>query len=264
MAMFTWQRVNSSGIRPFLAVAGIAAIAWSLLVVPILSTERDIVSVANAVMAGEPFKAEILESVDAPTESKSGSAVRSSLLEKVVVIRLRQAENAIREGDSKLVSQKLQLLAEAMDDAFRNAPNDAFLWLVQFWLDNTRIGMQPKHLRFLRMSYELGQYEGWLAAKRNGVALATYSALPKDLAEMAISEFVGLVNWGFVSEAAEIAAGPGRPIRNVLFDRLKGLKVNQRRALAQILYRQDLDDVLVPGIAPPRPQIPMPALPRDF
>jgi hypothetical protein len=114
------------------------------------------------------------------------------------------------------------------------------------------------------MSYELGPYEGWVAVKRCPIALTAFSALPRDLAERAISEFVGLVHWGLDSDAADIALGPGRPLRSVLFPRLKGLKYDQRRAFANLIYRRDVDDVLVPGVAPPSVKIPAPVLPPDF
>ena len=78
---------------------------------------------------------------------------------------------------------------------------------------------------------------------------------------MAISEFVNLVRWGIAEEAADIAAGPGLPLRSFLFPRLRDLKLDQRRSFAQAIYRRELDDVLVPGIDPPKPQIPMPVLP---
>ena len=86
------------------------------------------------------------------------------------------------------------------------------------------------------MSYDIGRYEGWIAIKRNRLALAYYPAMPSDLAEIAISEFVGLVRWGFAREAANIAAGPGRSHRSILFSRLKDLKVEQRRPFAQVMY----------------------------
>jgi hypothetical protein len=124
--------------------------------------------------------------------------------------------------------------------------------------------LRPDNLLFLRMSYDLGPYEGWIAIKRNRVALAAFAALTSDLAERAISEFVGLVRWGLISEAADIAAGTAPPLRRVLFARLKDLSYEQRRVFASTIYRREIDDVPVPGIAPPTNQIPLPVLPPDF
>jgi hypothetical protein len=249
--------------RLLLAIVGVVVIAWVIAVFPVFWSEKVIIDVAREVIAGNIFKPEILAAVEAQTETNSGPMRRSSLLGKATVIRLRQAEDAIRAGDLEMQDQKLESLGRIVDKTFLNAPSDPFLWLVRFWLDSTRNGLRPENLRFLRMSYDLGPYEGWIAVKRNRIALAAYSALPSDLAEQAISEFVGLVRWG-LADAVAIAAGPGRPLRGVLFPRLKDLNYEQRRAFANAIYGRELDDVPVPGIVPPTPQIPMPVLPPGF
>jgi hypothetical protein len=250
--------------RFILVTAGAAAMAWPVIAFPVFWRENVIVDVARAVFAGEAFKPEVLAAVEARTETDSGSMLRSSVLGKAAVIRLRQAEDAIRTGSPELVDQRLESLAQILRETFRNAPDDPFLWLTQFWLDTTRNGLRPDNLRFLKMSYDLGPYEGWIAVKRDRIALTAFPALPNDLAERAISEFVGLVRWGLVVEAADIAAGPALPLRNVLFPRLKDLDYEQRRAFAGVIYGRELDDVPIPGIAPPTPQIPMPVVPPDF
>jgi hypothetical protein len=250
--------------RLILTIFGAAAIAWAAFVFPVFWSERVIVDVAQAVTAGEAFKPDILEAVEASTEGEKGSALRSSVLSKAAVIRLRQAEDVIRAGDSEHFDQTLEALARIVDNSLENAPSDPFLWLTRFWLENTRGGLLADNLRFLRMSYDLGPYEGWIAVKRCPIALTAFPVLSNDLAERAISEFVDLVRWGIISDAANIAVGPGRPLRSILFPRLKGLKRDQRRAFANLIYRHDLDDVLVPGIALPPVKIPMPVLPPDF
>ena len=250
--------------RLILAIVGAMAMAWAVAVVPVFWSEKVIADVATAIVAGEAFKPDVLAAVDARTETNSGSKLRSAVLGKAAMIRLRQAEDAIRAGDPEVVKPKLESLTRIVQESLRNAPDDPFLWLVWFWLDTTRNGVQPDNLRFLRMSYELGPYEGWVAVKRNPVALTDFQALPNDLAERAISEFVGLVQWGLVPEASAIAAGPGRPLRSILFPRLKDLNYEQRRVFAGAVYGRELDDVPVPGIAPPPPPITKPVMPPDF
>jgi len=146
----------------------------------------------------------------------------------------------------------------------QNAPDDPLLWLVWFWLDASRNGLRPESLPFLQMSYDLGPYEGWIAVKRNRVALAAFPALTSELAERAISEFVGLVRWGLIPEAVDIAAETAPALRRVLFARLKDLSYEQRRIFASAIYGREIDDVQVPGIAPPNNQVPLPVLPPDF
>jgi len=255
---------NNTVARVILAIAGAAAMVWAITVFPTFSSEMAIVDVAKAVAAGEAFKPDVLAAVDVQVENNAGWTVRSSVLNKAAVIRLRQAENAIRTGDTGNIDRRVNSLTKIIDASLQNSPNDPFLWLARYWLSNFTNGFRLDHLRDLRMSYEIGRYEGWIAPKRNRLALAYYSVLPNDLAEMAIDEFVNLVRWGFAAEAADIAAGPGLPLRNVLYPRLKDLKVNERRPFAQAMYKRDLDDVPVPGIAPPKPDVPMPVMPPGF
>jgi len=250
--------------RLILAIAGAVAMAWAVAVFPAFRSENIIVEVARAVMAGDVFKSEALAAIDAQTETKSGSTFRSSVLGKVAVIRLRRAEDAVRSGDPKRIDQSIESLANIVDESLLSSPSDPFLWLVRYWLDSFSNGVRQQNLRFLRMSFDRGPYEGWIAIRRSRVALADFSALPNDLAELAISEFVGLVRWGLLPEAAEIAAGPAKSIRGTLFPRLKDLKYEQRRAFASLVYQRELDDVLVPGINPPPVKIPLPVLPPGF
>lgn len=250
--------------RLILALPGVLAMAWACAVFPTLSSEMSVVNVATAIMAGDVFKSEVLATVDVQTEDSSAYIVRSSILNKAAVIRLRLAEDAIRAEDRDRIDRSLDSLTRILDETLLNAPSDPFSWLARYWLHNTRNGFRLGHLRELRMSYDLGRYEGWIVVKRNGLALAAYSSMPSELAELAVSEFVGLVRWGFTSEAADIAAGPGLPLRSILYTRLKDLKVGQRRSFAQAMYGRDLDDVLVPGIDAPKPQIPMPVLPPGY
>jgi hypothetical protein len=258
----TIDRANAA--RFGLAIIGALAVAWAFAVFPVFRSESVIVDVARAVIVGEAFKPDVLAAVEARTETEGGARLRSSVLAKAAAIRLRRAEDAIRTGNTEVTDQRLDSLARGVDETLQNAPDDPFIWLVRFWLDSTRNGLRSDNLPFLRMSYELGPYEGWIALKRERIALAAFAALPQDLAERAISEFVRLVKWGLVSEAAEIAAGPGLPLREILFPRLKDLSYDQRHAFANAVYGRELDDVPVPGIAPPTPQIPMPILPPNF
>jgi hypothetical protein len=257
--------INRANAARFgLAITGATAMAWAFAVFPMFSSENVIVDVARAVITGEVFKPDVLAAVEARTEIDGRARLRSSVLGKAVVIRLRRAEDAIRAGNIEVTDQRFDSLARSVDEALQNAPDDPLIWLVRFWLDSTRNGLRSDNLSFLRTSYELGPYEGWIALKRDRIALAAFAALPNDLAERAISEFVELVKWGLVPEAAEIAAGPGLPLRGILFPRLRGLSYDQRRVFADAIYGRELDDVPVPGIAPPAPQIPMPILPPDF
>jgi hypothetical protein len=258
----TATRANISRIA--FVIAGVMAIAWAFVVIPTFWSENVIIDVARAVIDGEAFKPEVLTAVEAPTETKRGSMLRSAVLGKAAVIRLRQAEDAIRAGDPKVIKLRLESLTQIVQDTLRNAPDDPFLWLVWFWLDTTRNGVRASNLPFLQMSYDLGPYEGWIAIKRSRVALADFQALTSALAERATIEFVDLVRWGLVPQAVDVAAATSPPNRRIVFARLADVALDQRRAFASALYAREVDDVPVPGIAPPTNQIPLPIMPPDF
>jgi hypothetical protein len=248
-------RVGLILARLFMLAVGVAAIAWTIAVMPKFRASAPIAEVAARIIAGETYKPDVLQALVAGLDRSGAPALRSSVLSKVAIIRLRQAENAIANDDRQLVDARFMALSRAIDEALMNAPYDPFLWLVLFSLDNTRSSFSPAHMRYLQMSYALGPNEGWIAVKRSRIALGIFSALPPDVAEAAISEFVGLVRSHFSREAADIAAGPARPIRALLFARLREIKEADRRAFAKLLDDRDLDDIPVPGVAPP-PQRP--------
>lgn len=249
--------------RLIVAAAALSTLAWVLAVFPVLWSQRAIADVADAVIAGEAFRPEVLSAVVGQSETFAAPS-RPALAGKLAVIRLRQAEDASRLGDAELLDRTQQSLERAIDAALASAPEDPFLWLARFWLHTARQGLSAENIPFLRVSYDLGPREGWISIKRNRVALAAFPVLPADLADRAVSEFVDLVRWGLIREATDIASVTAPPLRTILFSRLAQLTVDQRRVFAQAVYARELDDVPVPGFPPPTPEIPMPVLPPGF
>jgi hypothetical protein len=250
--------------RIVLAATGAAAMAWAVAVLPVFWSGAAIAEVARGVIAGEAFKPDVLARAEARIGSDDVAIRRSSMLGRAAVIRLRQTEDAIRAGDITLIDQRFESLDQSIRAALRNAPEDPFLWMALCWVEATRNGLRPDNLRFLQMSYDLGPHEGWIALKRNRLALAAYPVLPSGLAEQAIFEFAEMVRWGLNFEASALAAEADPKLRAILFARLKNIGEEQRRAFAKVFYTRELDEVPVPGIPPPVPKIPMPIVPPDL
>ncbi len=219
-------------------------------------------SVAHGIRAGDIYKNETLVAVDNRIRDY-GNSFEPSAASKIVFVRLREAEDAI-DANRDDVESKLTALDDAIELALTATPGDSFLWLERFWLDNMRKGLLPEHFEALRASYRLGPHEGWIALKRNRIAMATLAALPEDLRQLAFGEFVDLVRWGFIGQTAAIAAQLDRQTRSALFRRLQDVKLAQRRPFAQEIYRQGLDDVWIPGVDPPPRQVPIPVLPPGY
>ena len=100
------------------------------------------------------------------------------------------------------------------------------------------------------MSYRLGPYEGWVASRRNYIALANFADLPDDLKEAALTEFRDLVVSGYDDTATLILAGPGWVIRDKLLFSLKDAPDDAKRRFAASVDELS-DDIVVPGVEKP-------------
>jgi len=219
---------------------------------PAFARQVPIQRVATHVLNGDPFKsrvlAELMPQVEAAerTEPCSPAVMRSA-----AIIRTRMAEQAIADGDD--IDARLNALRDSIRRSLACSPADPFLWVVLYWVEINRNGFQPDYLKYLRLSYQLGPNEGWIALRRNGYALAIFHQLPPDIADMALSEFPRLLDAGFYAETVAIFIGPGWRERNILLPRLKDVAERHRQAFSKALYKLGYD-VNVPGIARPDPR----------
>ena len=122
-------------------------------------------------------------------------------------------------------------------------PADPFLWVVLYWVETTLNDFRPYYFRHLRMSYQLGSNEGWIAFKRNRVAITQLEQLPPDLAEAAIREFLALTVY---DEAIAIFTNASLSVQDQLLRRLKD--VSERRRLSFLRSLQNSGyEIDVPG-----------------
>lgn len=254
---------NCLPTRLFLLVAAVAVIAWFYVSFPSLRAENSVARIGAGIRASEAYKPEILASAARRVEEDANLTRRAAGRSVLALIQLRQFENALAAGETTNIDQAAAELSEAIDAALSLAPADPFLWLARFWIQNTRLGFRNEHVSLLRASYELGPHEGWIATKRARIALTLASELSADLRRRAVDEFVDLVRWGLVIDAAAVAERLDQPLRQELFNHLNAVRLEQRRAFAQLWYRRDLDGIVVPGVDPP-PTLRLPALPPGY
>jgi hypothetical protein len=170
----------------------------------------------------------------------------------LAVIRLCFAEEALAVGDAGRIRLTQSALEAALRDAFACTPTDPCLWLTLFWTQINTRGLQQDNFGSLRMSYRFGPNEGWLAIRRNRYAVAIYPALPDDLKKSAVDEFRQLVKSNLITDAADIIAGPGRPISDLLLSRLDGIDVQKLRFMARLLDRKGFEAKIPGGQNTPR------------
>jgi len=231
-------------VARFLTIGlGLSAIGWAGFAAPIAWRQASAAPLGNKIVFGERFKPGVLEHYLAGTQQDAGEGLCQPLTERALAVaRLRLAEEAISNGDRSLIEQTQSDGEAALRRSLSCSPTDAFLWFALFWMQNSRTGLSADNFRSLRMSYRVGANEGWLAMRRNRIAMALYPALPNDLKQAATDEFVQLVNSGFITEAAAILSGPARPISNMLLPRLRGMDEKKLRFLGMLLVGLGMDD----------------------
>ncbi len=238
-------------VRAYLISLGIFAVLWAVQIFPTVWREPILERIASGIIEGQSFKVkDLLDFVPLIDNVERSTVCRPASLRSAAVIRLRITEAAIKEGGGPNVDRMLDELILAIRNSLKCAPADSFLWLVLYWAESTRSGFEPRYLDYLRLSYKLGPYEGWVALKRSQFALARFDQLSPALREQVLSEFAKLVNSGFYHEAAEILVGPGWHLRDQLLPRLEAVPERHRIALEWEIFELGYD-AEVPGVVRP-------------
>lgn len=244
------SHVGAVAVRGLIAAFGLSALTWTAFAGPVLLRQALVEDMAKRIIAHEPFKPAAMSSVMPRVDALGpGIGQRPSLLAAAAVIRLRQLEQGVSDGDQTVIDARSDALWDAMRRALAQAPADPFLWCALYWLENMRAGFSKENLKYLQLSYATGPNEGWVAIRRNRLALAVYSQLDAGLAAAAIDEFKRLVGSRFIAQAADILVGAGWPVRDVLLPPLVEVDLAQRQQFAKAVYRLGYD-VAVPGVDP--------------
>jgi hypothetical protein len=237
-----WRAV---GARIVTVSLGLTAVGWGIFVGPLVWRQASMEQFGTKIIAGERFEVGILEEyIEAAPDDRDGPC-QPITLRTLAVLRLRLAEEAISNGSRSLIDQTQSAGEAAIRSSLSCTPTDPFLWFALFWMQNSKRGLQEDNYRSLRMSYRVGPNEGWLSIRRNRLAIAIYPSLPDDLKEAATDEFVQLVKSDLITEAADILAGPGRPVSNMLLARLQGIDERKLRFLSKLLVGKGIDDAFL-------------------
>lgn len=234
--------------RILIAACGICAIAWSASAIRAYRAEDAFANPALRILGGDQFTPEQLDILKRQIEAAPVASLRPDALSDIAIIRLRLTEVAVQSHNAQLAAAAFDNLKAAVAVALDGTPTSSFLWLTDYWSRSVRSGNPADGLKSLAMSYGEGPNEGWIAVRRNPVALSAFPALPAQLADQAINEFARLVSSGFYADAANTLAGAGWPIHDKLLARLTQVSEGARRRFAKALEAKDLDGVTVPGL----------------
>jgi hypothetical protein len=233
-------------VRLVIAVAGGCSIAWALSAYPSLRHETAFAAAAQHILSGEQYSAEQLNGLRSQLGASSAISLRPSALNDIAVIRLRSVEADLALGQASAAD--LDTLQRSIDVTLNYNPARSFVWLADYWLQRLRSDSGRADSGLLRMSYQTGPNEAWIAIKRNPVGLAVFPSLPEELKGSVIAEFAGLVRSWLYQDAANILAGPGWPVRERLLNGLAQLDEDHRSQFARTLETRDIEDVVVPGV----------------
>lgn len=242
-------------LRATVSLLGLAAIVWGGSLFPVFWNQAALARVASEVVQAHTFKSQsLLDEVRNAEPSQRSSLCSPTTLHDLVLLRLSILNSAIAAANLTQVETAYTSLYDLTKKALACSPADPFVWLALFWLDARRHGLQPDNERYLRLSYALGPYEGWIALWRNRLAVAVFAQLPADLADDAIGEFVKLVDTGrLYPETVAIFARAAPAARTRIVERLKAANAISRQIFARALYDEGLD-INIPGVdRPARP-----------
>jgi hypothetical protein len=190
--------------RLVLISIGAFSIWWGLITFPVFWREARLDSVADRILEGEEFKPETLETVLSDADAAGQGPERAEFLRSAAVVQFKLVELAMEDDNAGPSGPLLDRLDAAARRSLAVAPADSYLWLALFFAKVMKGESAPLDFDYLRMSYQAGPHEGWVAVLRNYIALRYISDLPPDLAEAAVAEFKDLVASAYYQQAIEV------------------------------------------------------------
>lgn len=206
--------------------------------------EIELSDTARRILLGERFNPNQLGALKREVDGAAPNQLSPLGLNSVAVIRLR-----LLETDWGSESKRADMKA-ALGSALAIDPNNSFLWLAKYSLQDPAARTSKYGLGLLNMSYLSGPNEAWIAIKRSPLAAGVFSSLSSELSERVASEFVGLVTSGLYSEATNSLVVLQEPARQKILGRLAQVDRVDRLEFRKALRASNLNWP-VPGLVEP-------------
>ncbi|UWU67628.1 hypothetical protein [Bradyrhizobium sp. NC92] len=237
----SWPRVLFGSL-------GLAAALWAFVALPSFRAGAPILEMALRIVTDDRYKLGKLGDALLRTQPQFGPALlQAPLAEAEAIIRVRRFEEALALGDSDATDREAQHAQESLRISLFLNPSTSYLWLMLYSLENTRGGFDPKSLTFLTQSYATGPLEGWVALRRNRLALAVFPSLSEAVQEKAVFEFANMVDSDLTDAAAVNLMGVGWAQRDRLLASLSKAELISREVIARKLWREGVK-IAVPGV----------------
>jgi hypothetical protein len=210
---------------------GALAVGWGVFLLPVFWQQSSIERISARILAGATFKVETLTSYLPLLEAaEQAKLCRPIAVRSAAILRLHMLEQSIASAQRTSIDDQMVALRDAARRALACSPADSFLWLVLYWVESARDGFSADKLDYLRLSYRLGQNEGWITLKRNRAVLALFEVLPSDLREKALAEFLSLVTGQLYRETVAIFLDQRENVKDQLLAGVSRLEKNHQRA----------------------------------
>ncbi|MBB4427332.1 hypothetical protein GGD66_005914 [Bradyrhizobium sp. CIR48] len=227
---------------------GLVGIFWSAINLPAFWSAAQAREAVVRLLAGDRFKPGALGDLLVSMAANPAPVVqRSQFARAKSLIRLRIAEEVIGRESPE---QSDQAAAAANDDlkfSLTLNPEDSFLWLMLYSVETTRKGFDATTLGYLDQSYATGPLEGWVAAHRNRLSLASLPQLSPFANDKAVSEFAAMVDGDLLEHAAVNLMTVGWVHRERLLASLNGIDLISREIFARRLARDGIK-ISIPGV----------------
>lgn len=234
--------------RALLLLLGLVGAIWSAVTLPALWSAAPAKDVAARILADDRFRSGMLDDALASTLASPEPIVqRSDLPRAEALVRLRIAEEPVERKGPDRADRDAALADQGLRFALALNPADSFLWLMLYSVEVTHKGFEDATIAFLDESYASGPLEGWIALRRNRLALAAFAGISDSMQVRVVVEFGGLVDSDFIEDAALNLMGVGWDKRDRLLASLTNVDLIPRKALAKRLSREGLK-VVVPGV----------------
>ncbi|MDI4238204.1 hypothetical protein OZ411_35930 [Bradyrhizobium sp. Arg237L] len=231
-------------MRGLLMLCGLVGVLWSLTALPsfrLTTSARDIIA---GIIADQRFKPGVLENMLERMEvAPQQFLVSPEFSQAKALLRLSTAEEVLQrkspeEGDAAQATLKSALSLN---------PTDSFLWMMLYSAETARNGFDAQYLGYIDQSYAVGPLEGWIALRRNRLALAIFAMLSDATQTAVVSEFAELVDADFIEQAVINLTTVGWGHRARLLAGVERLDIADRESLARRLSRDGLK-LAIPGI----------------
>lgn len=236
-------------MRATVLLLGFACAGWSVTVLPIFGLAERLRDVSDRIISDQQFKPGRLNDVLARIEARP--EIRPPLpavTRAEALVRLRAADDTMRQS-AEASDSAVAVTETSLKRAIALNPQDSFLWLMLYSLQNTRNGFDLVNLGLVEQSYASGPLEGWIALRRNRLALAVFPSLDRAAQTQVVNEFAEIVDADFQSDAEVNLIGIGWPYRDRLLAGLERVDIASRQMFARMLVH-DGYDVQVPGVKP--------------